>query len=157
MGTKSTLIDLTGQRFGKRVVLGRAERDCKPVWWTVRCDCGRIDMAPGHSLKAGKSRQCRDCQAESRHVDGYGSTHDRLRRGQGKASNHPCAHCGDTAKEWALRHDASERLRGEFKGFELDYSRNLADYKPLCAQCHRTYDHEYRVSARAARRDEENR
>lgn len=136
----ATLIDLAGQRFGKRVVLRRAERGGKAVWWEVRCDCGRMDMVPGHSLKAGKSRQCRDCQAESRHVSGYGSTHDRLRRSRGTASNSACAHCGDGAEEWALKHDDSERIRGEFRGIVMDYSRNLDDYAPLCVECHRDYD-----------------
>jgi len=45
---------------------------------------------------------------------------------RGKASEHKCEHCGGQAKHWANK--------------KHDYKRNLEDYMPLCASCHKKYD-----------------
>lgn len=48
------LIDLTNQRFGKLVVLKRAEKNIsnRPAW-VCQCDCGNVKIISGHSLKLG--------------------------------------------------------------------------------------------------------
>jgi len=36
------LVDLTGRRFGRLTVLGRAENSGKRTYWRCRCDCGKV-------------------------------------------------------------------------------------------------------------------
>lgn len=63
--------------------------------------------------------------------------HGRVKKIRGKASNFPCAHCGEPANEWAYDHlDPDERPDAEGP-FSLD----PAHYMPLCSSCHRRFDH----------------
>ena len=55
--------DLTGQRFGKLVVLHRdkewdKKRKNKTVKWVCQCDCGNIHSARTTDLKQGKIKSC---------------------------------------------------------------------------------------------------
>ena len=73
-------IDLTGQRFGRWLVLGRAEnsKDGRPRW-LCRCDCGREQVVHGNSLRYGKSRGCRSCQISDKNTT-HGQSGTRLYR-----------------------------------------------------------------------------
>lgn len=53
------LIDLTGQKFGKWTVVGRAENanNGAPMW-RCRCECGTVAIVNGSNLRDGKSRGC---------------------------------------------------------------------------------------------------
>ncbi len=55
-----SLIDLTGQRFGRLYVLGRSSKRYSTgnAVWLCRCDCGRITDVPSNNLRGGKSRSC---------------------------------------------------------------------------------------------------
>lgn len=55
---ESTLIDLTGQRFGRWTVIGRGENRKKRVFWTCKCDCGTIKDVASKSLRFGNSKSC---------------------------------------------------------------------------------------------------
>jgi len=58
-GGPSRLIDLTGQRFGRLVVLSRAENDrWNQTRWRVRCDCGNERLVSGKCLRQGRSTSC---------------------------------------------------------------------------------------------------
>lgn len=53
------LVDLTGTRYGRTVVVGRAPYGLdKEVRWLIRCDCGRERSVRGSSLRTGKTRSC---------------------------------------------------------------------------------------------------
>lgn len=52
------LIDITGQRFGKLVVIRRAPYRYVGRGWVCRCDCGNTSTALGPNLRAGRSRSC---------------------------------------------------------------------------------------------------
>lgn len=52
------LIDLTGQRFGRLVVIGIGERKAGRIAWECKCDCGNTKNITGQSLKAGLARSC---------------------------------------------------------------------------------------------------
>lgn len=53
------LIDLTGQRFGRLVVLERAGSDKnKSALWFCRCDCGKEKVINSKSLRNGSTRSC---------------------------------------------------------------------------------------------------
>jgi hypothetical protein len=59
------LIDLTGKRFGKLVVLYRVEvkgvGGSHKIKWMCRCDCGTENTRDGSSLRRGASRSCGAC------------------------------------------------------------------------------------------------
>lgn len=57
----STLIDLTGMKFGEWTVLERAENRGGAVAWKCRCSCGAVQDVIGDSLKRGDSTGCRKC------------------------------------------------------------------------------------------------
>lgn len=54
------LIDITGQRFGKLVVLKVTEKHDKwgAIFWKCQCDCGNITFVQAKSLRAGLSKSC---------------------------------------------------------------------------------------------------
>lgn len=57
--TETCLIDLTGQRFGKLLVLERIPgRFSGKVKWKCQCDCGSIVEVAGCHLKNGATRSC---------------------------------------------------------------------------------------------------
>ena len=51
-------IDLTGQRFGKLVVIERAENIGNNTAWLCQCDCGNLKIIQGRSLKGEKTFSC---------------------------------------------------------------------------------------------------
>lgn len=59
---------------------------------------------------------------------GYRALHNRLVETRGRASEYPCADCGDPAKDWS--HDGGAGA----------FSTNLDDYSPRCRRCHLAYD-----------------
>jgi hypothetical protein len=82
--------DLTGRRFGKLVVLSRAETRNKRTYWLCRCDCGTEKVISGHGLTArSRSRQTRSCgcifrDKEYRHGISIRATrHGHYRNGEG--------------------------------------------------------------------------
>lgn len=59
---KSNLIDLTGQRFGRLVVLERApapeHTKRNSPYWKCQCDCGNIHLAESSNLRRGYVCSC---------------------------------------------------------------------------------------------------
>lgn len=59
------LIDLTGQRFGRWVVIGIAPKSqAGQTRWHCKCDCGNERIVQGGHLRGGKSVSCGCYQAE---------------------------------------------------------------------------------------------
>ncbi len=53
------LIDLTGQRFGRLVVIERAKNQKNGhARWVCRCDCGKTITTNGYDLRSGHTRSC---------------------------------------------------------------------------------------------------
>ena len=53
------LIDLTGQRFGKLVVIKRAENSpSHDTRWACQCDCGRKTISYSAELRNGMTKSC---------------------------------------------------------------------------------------------------
>ena len=53
------LIDLTGQRFGKLVVLERdTSKKAKPTFWICKCDCGNLCSISMNHLRSGQTESC---------------------------------------------------------------------------------------------------
>lgn len=65
---KETLKDITGQRFGRLVVLHRDEDKPKghghKAYWVCQCDCGNIVSVVGTNLRNGKTQSCGCLQKE---------------------------------------------------------------------------------------------
>jgi len=59
--------DMTGQRFGHLLVLGRAEQKGLQARWQCQCDCGAVQDVDGHNLRSGRKTSC-GCQTK-RSVD----------------------------------------------------------------------------------------
>lgn len=79
----TTLIDLTGQRFGRLVVLSRAENGPRNApYWNVRCDCGTERVTRGASLRTGGSKSCgclvkdNNRRRETTHGEAQGTDHN---------------------------------------------------------------------------------
>ncbi len=52
--------DLTGKRFGRLTVMGRAKRKDRrgTAYWLCRCDCGRRRAVRGQNLRSGRTQSC---------------------------------------------------------------------------------------------------
>lgn len=61
----SRFIDLTGQRFGRLTVVGRAENDQHGrARWNCKCDCGTPKIVAGCQLRGGYAQSCGCLQKE---------------------------------------------------------------------------------------------
>ncbi|MCD8225270.1 MAG: hypothetical protein LUC99_10585 [Clostridiales bacterium] len=60
-------LDLTGQRFGRLLVLGcLSEKKEKGTLWECRCDCGNICICQTDGLRRGATRSCGCFREEKR-------------------------------------------------------------------------------------------
>ena len=94
------LIDLTGRRFGRLVVLERApynDGQNKSVW-TCRCDCGKMINVSGYHLRRGMTQSCGCYRHEmaSQRYKKIGTTHglcytrlNRIWRAMKRRCNNP--------------------------------------------------------------------
>lgn len=59
--------DITGQRFGKLVVLRASHKDKRNEWhWLCLCDCGKEKVVSGNKLRSGNTKSCGCVQDEVR-------------------------------------------------------------------------------------------
>lgn len=57
----SSFIDITDNRYGNLVVIGRDESKhgkSNKVWWKCRCDCGNIKITTADRLRSGQTKSC---------------------------------------------------------------------------------------------------
>lgn len=54
----SKLIDLTGKRFGRLLVVSRSENKSGTVAWKCKCDCGNETVVRSDCLRIGKIQSC---------------------------------------------------------------------------------------------------
>lgn len=77
------LIDLTGKRFGRLIVIQRDGTDKhQKATWRCKCDCGKTVITEGQSLRNGDTKSC-GCFAKEQFAIPYFThrgTHDRLYR-----------------------------------------------------------------------------
>jgi hypothetical protein len=80
----------------------------------------------------------------------YDAIHLRVRVRRGRAREHPCAHCGDPAVQWAYDHrDPNERFGPKNRSL-VAYSLDIDRYIPLCVPCHNRFDVQHRKRSRSA-------
>ena len=76
---KTKVKDLTGQRFGKLLVTGRAgTARKKEATWNCACDCGNKKVVVGYSLTGGKTKSCGKHGSKHRLKDLAGQKFGRL-------------------------------------------------------------------------------
>lgn len=72
------LIDLTDQRFGRLVVIARAERKSNFTYWICRCDCGNQTVVRRDHLMDGTTSSCgcfsREVHSEVNSKHGFSGT-----------------------------------------------------------------------------------
>lgn len=74
-------VDLTGNRYGKLVVLERGKDINKRVYWKCECDCGNITSVRGDTLgRNANSCGCLKKEQDKKNLGRYihGKSHDRL-------------------------------------------------------------------------------
>lgn len=56
----SKLIDLTGQKFGKLLVISKDinKKTNSGSYWICKCDCGKIKSVKSSSLRRGEIQSC---------------------------------------------------------------------------------------------------
>ena len=63
---KKTAIDLTGQRFGRLVVLSRGKNSAhNAAQWICRCDCGNTVLVNSNNLRTNHTTSCGCKRAET--------------------------------------------------------------------------------------------
>ena len=87
----SNAIDMTGQRFGRRIVLSRSSHKTasNTTYWDCICDCGNRGPVSGSVLRRGHGDQCNDCKFKDRVRDLEGQTFGNitvLRRSESRRS-----------------------------------------------------------------------
>lgn len=146
--------DLTGQRFGKMVVLGIDHRKGKEWFWKVQCDCGNTNVSQGGNIRGGKVKSCGSIACRwSRKPAGESALKTILkwykrsasRRGLAfeidieyfrKLSQQPCHYCG--REPFAVTN--IKYINGQFTYNGLDRVDNSIGYVagnlvPCCKQC----------------------
>lgn len=75
--------DLTGQRFGKLLVIGKAEDKISKSGrirkrWKCQCDCGNVKEILGENLTSGNTQSCGCIANENKELDFIGAKFGRL-------------------------------------------------------------------------------
>jgi hypothetical protein len=81
----SAIIDMTGKRFGRLIVIERAENrtNRKVAMWKCKCDCGKEVVCRGTHIRSGRTSSCgclgieNATKAKLKHGDAQGK-HARL-------------------------------------------------------------------------------
>lgn len=60
--------DLTGERFGRLVVINQVPNHKNRVAWRCICDCGKEAIVTGHELKCGDTKSC-GCYCKEKQVE----------------------------------------------------------------------------------------
>lgn len=117
------LQDLTGQRFGRLVVVDRAQNHLGRVAWNCRCDCGSSASPIGKTLVNGNTRSCgclqRDVMAAIQTKHGrYGTPENKAWAGMLKRCRNKKAI--DYANYGGRGISVCERWSESFENFYLD-------------------------------------
>lgn len=87
MAMAHNLIDLTGKRFGRIVVVSKAEPKGNMTRWHCVCDCGNVTVVYSNNLRRGYTQSCgcfrHECEAERAarkrtHGESHGQNRTRL-------------------------------------------------------------------------------
>lgn len=141
------LIDLTGQRFGRLVVIERADNSADGrARWLCRCDCGQSKTVLGEHLKKGRTKSCGCAKSESssKRFKKHGGRNSKLYRiwsnMKDRCNNPDCKVYSDyggrgikVCKEWIDDFSAFQKwalANGYKEGLTIDRKNNDKGYSP---------------------------
>lgn len=138
--------DMTGQRFGKLVVLSRAlVHRSRSALWRCQCDCGAVKTVPGHNLRRGAVKTCntgckrkgrtpfRNMTPERQVSARARKTEWALRNRERTAQRKRAHYYANRDKYLTIERDRAYRAR---YGITLaDYDRMLKEQDSRCAIC----------------------
>jgi hypothetical protein len=93
-------VDLTGQRFGRLLVLSEAGRMYGHVAYRCQCDCSEQKIAAAHNLKKGRNRSCGCLNREQARRNGTRRRNNLVGRQFGRLT--VCALVGSNSHRRAL-------------------------------------------------------
>ena len=149
------LADLTGQKFGRLVVVARSDdrvtrRGNRKVQWLCRCDCGTQSVVVASVLVNGHTKSCGCLRRETmarvaagyngKEIISYNTAHRRVFATRGSARLLDCTDCGGKATDWAYDYQDQGQLTQEtvVNGVvlhRLTYSADPSRYVPKCRTC----------------------
>ena len=139
-----TLIDLTGKRFGRLLVIGRAETDSRgKLSWLCKCDCGNEKTIRGDSLQGDRAKSCGCLQKEIASIGNrthglskvptYEVWYNMQHRCFNK-NNHVYKNYGGrgitVCDRWLKFENFYEDMGDKPKGLTLDRNDNHGNYEP---------------------------
>lgn len=136
------LIDLTGQKFGRLIVIKRSTNKNNRVYWECICDCGNIKIVSAKLLRNGESRSCGCLRVETMTTHGlsnckiYEVWSGMINRceWQGNTRFHRYGARGiNICEEWRnnFEHFYNWAVNNGFqKGLQLDRKDNDGNYEP---------------------------
>ena len=147
------LLDLVGHRFGRLVIIGRAQTISTSggqprTRWVAACDCGRRAVVRAAQLRSGRTTSCGCANVENarrmgrsnrRAIVKYERAHARIRDARGPARMHRCVDCGARSTEWSYVGACPAELTAP-RG--MPYCLHPDHYQPRCGACHTAYDRE---------------
>ena len=136
-------IELTGQRFGRLVVIGRSrETRTQGVYWDCICDCGTKKVIIGSSLRGGVTKSCgcivvENCTAHGLNKLPEASIYRGMKRRCLNPSSHGFKYYGGRGIKICDRWLGPEGLKHFILdmgprpvGYEIDRINNNGDYEP---------------------------
>jgi hypothetical protein len=136
-------LQLTGQRFGRLLVLEESGKVGRAIAWRCRCDCGAEPVVVGHNMKSGLVRSCGCLRREMastktrRHgmtdTDEY-RTWSRIRNRCNNANDVDFADYGGrgikVCERWDLFENFFEDMGKRPPGMSIDRINNDGNYEP---------------------------
>lgn len=141
----SALIDETGNRYGRLLVLERAGNNADgKAQWKCRCTCGNLTIVVGNHLRTGNTRSCGCLELENLSQIQFTAGPEHYNWKDGKRSS-----AIDALRQQARKRDLfccqacgiSKRENGrELHTHHIDYddtNNTLDNLVTLCAHCHK--------------------
>lgn len=121
------IVDITGRRFGRLVVIGDSgERRQRKVLWKCRCDCGGECLAIGYQLKNGTVQSCKCLQNERRIQTGLRNGTDKTLVFNGK--NNKNNRSGHKGVYWNSQKQMWEAaIKIDYKKYHLCFSSDITE------------------------------
>ena len=117
--------DLTGQRFGKLIVIERVE-GVKPTTWLCKCDCGKFVKVHRNNLISGATKSCGCLRAKDLTGQRFGKLIAIKRYGTDKHGNATWLCKCDCGNETIAQ--AEDLQRGMTKSCGCGYKENLHSF-----------------------------
>lgn len=148
----TAVTDETGKRYGKLLVLSRAEaKRGGRARWLCRCDCGNETIAIGKNLRSGSRTSCGCVIGSNRLPEGeraFNKLYYRIRRGAGLhgrvwkltreqvciLTKQPCYYCGKPPSR-TIRYWSSEYIYSGIDRMDNDLGYTESNCVPCCTYC----------------------